>query len=193
MGNLGSIFNMLKRINVASQITNDLDLISKAEKIILPGVGAFDSAMRRINASGLREILEQKAMKERIPILGICLGMQLLTSSSEEGQLDGLGWIPATTKRFSFEGREHFKIPHMGWNLVKSSNSSPITENFEAEFRFYFVHSYYVPKGRHTLAICDYCESFAAAMHRDNFWAVQFHPEKSGNIGGQLLKNFMLL
>ncbi|HAH50373.1 MAG TPA: imidazole glycerol phosphate synthase subunit HisH, partial [Balneola sp.] len=116
MGNIGSVLNMFKRIGVESKITKDLNEISESEKILLPGVGAFDNAMKRINESGLREVLDKKALEDKIPILGICLGMQLLTRGSEEGTIPGLGWIPADTLKFPKEKK--LKVPHMGWNLV---------------------------------------------------------------------------
>ena len=143
MGNLGSVINMLKKIGVASKITSDLEEIKTATKLLLPGVGSFDKAMQRINDSGIKEVLDYKALKEETPVLGICLGMQLLTNNSEEGIEKGLGYINASTKKFTFQDNK-LKVPHMGWNLVEKSTLSQLTTNFDEESRFYFVHSYYV-------------------------------------------------
>lgn len=190
MGNLGSIQNMLKRIEVASSVTSDLRAIEDASRIILPGVGAFDGAMARINESGLREVLDRKALVERVPLLGICLGMQLLTRGSEEGVLPGLGWIPAATHRFP--SRDGLKVPHMGWNLVRSGTPSPLTLDFADETRFYFVHSYYVAADdpQHSILRTTYGVEFDSALQRGNIYGAQFHPEKSHRFGMRLLKNF---
>ena len=192
MGNLGSIINMFKRINVASKVSSDIDEIYKAEKILLPGVGAFDAAMRRINEGGFKEVLNDKALKEKVPVLGICLGMQLLTRRSEEGQLDGLSWIPADTLKFKFDGSSNLKIPHMGWNLVYPKKASPLTENFPAETRFYFVHSYYVKTDNtdDVLTTTHYGIDFDSIIQHENIYGAQFHPEKSHKFGMRLLENF---
>ncbi len=146
MGNLGSIKNMFKYIGVESTIESDLDKIKNASKILLPGVGSFDTAMKKINGSDLKELLNEKALKEQIPVLGICLGMQLLTNSSEEGTVKGLGWISAETMSFKDRIDNKYRIPHMGWNIVNKSNESSLTQGFDEfeETRFYFVHSYFV-------------------------------------------------
>ena len=195
LGNLGSIFNMLKKINVKSCIASKVSEIAKAQKIILPGVGHFDRAMEGINQSGLKEILEEKAKKEKVPILGICLGMQLLTKSSEEGQLPGLGWIPAKTVRFNFPSTSNLKIPHMGWNLVSRSTPSLLTEDFESEQRFYFVHSYHaiVEDEKYSILKTEHGYAFDSAIQNDNVFGVQFHPEKSHRFGMKLLANFAKL
>ena len=193
MGNLGSIQNMLKHIGVASTVTADLTAIRSAERIVLPGVGAFDTAMTRINGSGLREVLDHKALVERVPTLGICLGMQLLTDSSDEGDLPGLGWVRATTRRFPEQ--PGLKVPHMGWNLVERSTPSPLTEGFEGETRFYFVHSYYVvvDEPRTSTLKTTYGVVFDSAMCHENVYGAQFHPEKSHRFGMRLLQNFAAL
>lgn len=192
LGNMGSIFNMLKKIGIRSVISSDLGEITRAEKIILPGVGHFDRAMERINRTGLKDVLDEKALKERVPILGICLGMQLLTKSSEEGQLPGLGWIPARTIRFNFSTDLNLKIPHMGWNLVFRSTASPLTEGFEGEYRFYFVHSYHanVEDEKYSILKTEYGYTFDSAIQYDNIFGAQFHPEKSHRFGMKLLENF---
>lgn len=190
MGNLGSILNMFKRIGVQACVTSDLLAIQSAQKILLPGVGAFDAAMERINSSGLREILEHKAMIEHVPVLGICLGMQLLTRGSEEGKLSGLGWIDADTRRFSLQ--TGIKVPHMGWNVAMPSNQSLLTSNLPDEPRFYFVHSYYVAVDdpAHSIMRTTHGVSFDSAVQNGNIYGAQFHPEKSHKFGMQLLKNF---
>ena len=192
MGNLGSIFNMFKKIGVPSKITSDKNEIEKAEKILLPGVGSFDAAMNKINELDFKELLNYKALEEKIPVLGICLGMQLLTNSSEEGVLPGLGWIPAETLKFKFEKEQNLKIPHMGWNLVKKNRDSKLTEDFIDETRFYFVHSYYVKCQYNSNSILKttYGLTFDSAIQHENIYGAQFHPEKSHKFGMNLLKNF---
>jgi len=192
LGNLGSVLNMLKKINVQAQITNDLDKIHHAEKLILPGVGAFDAAMERLTNTPLRDVLDYKALKQGVPLLGICLGMQLLTEGSEEGNLKGLGWIPAYTYKFAFADNR-LKVPHMGWNLVERSTPGPLTEGFDQEeFRFYFVHSYYVKvKDEANSSLkTNYGLTFDSAVQSGNIFGAQFHAEKSHRFGMQLFRNF---
>ena len=191
MGNLGSVINMLKKIGVASKITSDLEEIKTATKLLLPGVGSFDKAMQRINDSGIKEVLDYKALKEETPVLGICLGMQLLTNNSEEGIEKGLGYINASTKKFTFKDNK-LKVPHMGWNLVEKSTSSLITNNFEVESKFYFVHSYYVEveKQENSILKTTYGLEFDSAIQHKNVYGAQFHPEKSHKYGMKLLENF---
>lgn len=193
MGNLGSIQNMLRRIGVAAEVTGDAAVLAGAAKILLPGVGAFDTAMERINASGLRTVLDRKALEERVPIMGICLGMQLLTRGSEEGTLPGLGWVPAATRRFP--RTPALNVPHMGWNVVTSVRDSPLTRGLEPETRYYFVHSYYVQVDdlRDTILQAHYGVTFDAVIGRGNLYGAQFHPEKSHRFGMALLSNFARL
>jgi len=193
MGNLGSVLNMLNKIGVKATISSSHDEILNAGKLILPGVGAFDAAMTRIQDAGLGVILEKRAMGDRIPILGICLGMQILTRGSEEGKLPGFGWIPAQAKRFPVQ--PDLKVPHMGWNIVYPSNASRLTENCEKEARFYFVHSYavFVDKAENSILKTEYGIEFDSAIQCDNIYGVQFHPEKSHRFGMQVLKNFASL
>ena len=192
MGNLGSIFNMFKKIGFESKITSDIEEIKDATKIVLPGVGSFDNAMKRINDSSFNEILIHKALSEKIPFLGICLGMQLLTDSSEEGSLPGLGLIPAKALRFNFADNHKLKIPHMGWNLVRKSKSSLLTVNLAEESRFYFVHSFYVKVNdeKNSILKTNYGIDFDSAIQNDNIFGVQFHPEKSHRYGMKLLSSF---
>ncbi len=192
MGNLGSIVNMFKRIGVATEVTNSLPSIQRAEKLILPGVGAFDAAMQRIHAiDGLKETLDEKVLVKKTPILGICLGMQLFTQSSEEGAEKGLGWINAKTVRFP-QGIG-LKIPHMGWNVVRFTKSYPLNLGMlDEEQRFYFVHSYYVrcENREDILGETSYGINFTSVIQHENIIGAQFHPEKSHRFGMRLLKNF---
>lgn len=192
LGNLGSVFNMFKKIGASAEITSDVNVISKAKKILLPGVGAFDSAMEKLSAGELRDVLNQKALVEKIPVLGICLGMQLLSRGSEEGKLKGLDWIPSFTYRFP---KTELKIPHMGWNFVSKNSLSPLTENFHAEFKFYFVHSFYVKADNEENSILRtrYGLTFDSGIQKDNIFGFQFHPEKSHKFGMQLFENFAKL
>ena len=189
LGNLGSVLNMFKKIDIKAQISSNIDIIAKAEKILLPGVGSFDAAMERLKGGELREVLDQKAMKDKVPILGICLGMQLLTKGSEEGVLPGLSWIPAYTYKFP---PSVLKVPHMGWNLVQPHTPSLLTENFPKETRFYFVHSYYVKveNEENSILRTNYGVIFDSGIQKDNIFGAQFHPEKSHRFGMQLFKNF---
>ena len=190
MGNLGSVVNMLRRIEVGCEVTGDPARIAEASHILLPGVGAFDAAMERIDASGIRPVLDDKALHQRVPVLGICLGMQLLTRGSEEGVRPGLGWIPGKTRRLP--NSLGIKIPHMGWNQVKRIRQCALTDHLDGEIRFYFVHSYFVepedPKD--TVLSATHGCTFAAPIQRGNIMGAQFHPEKSHRFGMQLLKNF---
>ena len=192
MGNLGSVQNMLKRIGVKSIISSDINEIEKAEKILLPGVGAFDAAISKIDELNLRPVLTYMAKEKKVPFLGICLGMQLLTESSEEGVLKGLNFVPAKTIKFKFPENSDLKIPHMGWNLVSKKTESVLTENFTDEFRFYFVHSYHVKCDNpiNSILTTNYGYEFDSAIQNENVFGAQFHPEKSHKYGMQLLSNF---
>lgn len=192
MGNLGSVFNMFKKIGVASKIASDLEEIKSATKLLLPGVGSFDKAMQKINSSGIKEVLDYKVLKEKTPILGICLGMQLLMNNSEEGAEPGLGYIDGYAKKFQFSKEKKLKVPHMGWNIVKKAKPSLLTQDFEEESRFYFVHSYYVEveKQENSILKTTYGLEFDSAIQHKNIYGAQFHPEKSHKFGMKLLKNF---
>ena len=182
---------MFKRIGVRAQVVSDPGAINRADKLVLPGVGAFDAAMACINrAPGLRETLDSKALIDRVPVLGVCLGMQLLTRSSEEGQLRGLAWIPGETKRFPRD--LGLKVPQMGWNIARPATPSRLTADIGIEPRYYFVHSYYVQVDdpAHSIMRSHYGVEFDSAIGRDNIYGVQFHPEKSHRFGMQILKNF---
>lgn len=193
VGNLGSIKNMFRRVGARAEITSDPDAISAAKKILLPGVGSFDAAMQKLEAQGLKQILAHKAMKEQVPVLGICLGMQLLTNGSEEGDLPGFGWIDASAKKIS--GEAGLKVPHMGWNVVKKSSQSEMTNGLEEDARFYFVHSYAVTvkDPKNMILETEYGGRFASAIQNENVYGMQFHPEKSHKFGMQIFKNFEAL
>lgn len=191
MGNLGSTLNMFNYIGVDAKISSDPKIISNAEKLVLPGVGAFGSAMQRINSlPGLRSTLERKALLEKKPILGICLGMQLLTCMSEESDIPGLGWIPGSV--YKFPKIDGFKVPHMGWNIAKPLRQNLLTTDLGKESRYYFVHSYYVrvENPQHSIMQTLYGVDFDSAIAMENILGVQFHPEKSHKFGMKLLKNF---
>jgi len=193
IGNLGSIVNMLRKIGADGVGASDEATISSADKLILPGVGAFDTGMDRLGQSALIELLERKVLTNRTPILGICLGMQLLTEGSEEGMLSGLGWIAADTLRFDFaETNERLRIPHMGWNTVDVKRNDSLFKDALEDARYYFVHSYYV-RCRHesdVVGTTRYGSDFHSAIQRDNIYGTQFHPEKSHAFGMAVLRAF---
>jgi glutamine amidotransferase len=193
LGNVQAFANIYKRLGISAVIATTTDDLTGCQKIILPGVGAFDWAMTRLNSSGLRETLEMLVLIKRIPVLGVCVGMQMLGSHSEEGQLSGLGWIEGDVTRFNEAAsisRTH--LPHMGWNDVMPKNGDTLFKNLESGARFYFLHSYYfIPKNKnHVLAETDYGGLYASCIQSENVYGVQFHPEKSHQWGIQLLKNF---
>lgn len=192
-GNLGSIQNILRRIGEESVITSDKDEVAKASKIILPGVGAFDTGMRNLAELDLIDVLNRKVIEENVPVLGICLGMQLLSRGSEEGDLAGLGWINAETVRFRFKNAVEYKIPHMGWNFITQSKKSMLFDNMFPGARFYFVHSYFFRADQpdDIVTTTSYEIEFTSAVERGNILGVQFHPEKSHKFGMKLLKNFV--
>lgn len=192
MGNLGSIQNMLSRLGYQVEITSDVDIIRNAEKLILPGVGAFDQAMINLNKHDFIPALNKRVVEEGTPLLGICLGMQLLTNGSEEGQLKGLGWIDAQTLRFNFGSDQKLRVPHMGWNTLTVRQKSCLFKEMYEDARFYFVHSYYVKckSQKSVLATSNYGIDFAAGIMKDNIYGLQFHPEKSHKFGMQIFRNF---
>ena len=192
-GNLGSIKNMLKRLGIASQITNDISKIEQAEKLILPGVGHFDYGMKNLHASGVVNTLNQKVLENKTPILGICLGVQLLTESSEEGTEKGLGWIKGKTIAFDKSKlAANQKVPHMGWTDVANYQQSKLFEGIDDEPRFYFVHSFHLSleNKNDCLVTANYGYEFAAGIEHENILGTQFHPEKSHKFGMKVLENF---
>jgi imidazole glycerol-phosphate synthase subunit HisH len=192
MGNLGSVLNMFKKIGSEAKILSDPKEILKAEKLLLPGVGSFDAAMNRIAKSGLIEVLNRLVLEKKVPILGICLGMQLLMEGSEEGKMAGFGWIKGKAYRFNGGTIPPLKVPHMGWNDITISKKNSLTKGFNGEVRFYFVHSYYVKveDTANSMMKCCYGLEFDAAVHKNNIYGAQFHPEKSHKFGMQFLSNF---
>ena len=195
-GNPGSILNMLKKIRQEAVLTSEAGVIARASKIILPGVGSFDAGMKNLESLGLVDILNECVVKNRIPFLGICLGMQLLSRSSEEGTVAGLGWIDARVVKFHFNQEQlRSKIPHIGWNDIDIKKKDGIFSGFSDESRFYFVHSYHLETEDNSIvaATTDYEYSFVSAIRKDNIHAVQFHPEKSHKFGLQLFQNFAAL
>jgi len=194
MGNIASIQNMLKKIGYKSTISADVHCIEDADKLILPGVGAFDNGMNQIRTLGLEGILNKKVIEDKTPILGICLGMQLMAQGSEEGVQPGLGWIQAQVEKFNFQDNpENLRIPHMGWNYTKCMHESKLWQEMPEDVRFYYVHSYCLKDAHapHTLLTADYGGDFCSGFEQGNIMGVQFHPEKSHKFGKQLLKNFI--
>jgi glutamine amidotransferase len=193
MGNFASIENMLKLLGFDTIVTSDPLVLNQAEKIILPGVGSFDYGMKNLKHYGLLEILRKKVLVDNTPILGICLGMQLLTNSSEEGNSPGLSLIDARTVKFNFPQSDNsYKIPNMGWNYItKKRNDLLFKTNHEIQ-KFYFVHSYHVlcNDSNDVLATTRYGIDFVSAFKHKNVYGVQFHPEKSHKYGLDLIKNF---
>ena len=193
MGNLGSIANMLRKVGADALVSSDAAVIEKAEKLILPGVGAFDNGVKNLAERDLVSLLNTQVLQRKKPILGLCLGMQLFTKSSEEGRMPGLGWIDAQTARFRFDGANSgLKVPHMGWNTLEVCQPHSLLASVDPNARFYFVHSYYVLCGdnRNILAKTHYGVDFASVISQDNIMGAQFHPEKSHKFGMALLKNF---
>lgn len=184
---------MYKRMNVPAKAVATAGDLADAQRIVLPGVGAFDHAMELLDASGMRPLLEEKVRGEKVPVVGICVGMQLLADASEEGSGEGLGWVPGIVRHFrSMPTPDDLPLPHMGWNDVEPINDGGLFQGLERDARFYFLHSFYYecaePADR--AATATYGSPFACAVRRDNVWGVQFHPEKSHHFGAMLLKNF---
>lgn len=197
VGNLRSVYNKLKRIGHPAEITSDPALISKADKLILPGVGHFRNGMNKLKDYGLLELLNRRVLTEKIPIFGICLGVQLFTKRSEEGDCEGLGWIDAETVRFVIPeaDRTKFKVPHIGWNSVKIVKDSALFKNVDPSELFYFVHSYHLKCNNHAveLGTSNYEYEFVSCIEQGNIFGTQFHPEKSQDAGVQLFENFAKL
>jgi glutamine amidotransferase len=196
MGNHHSVKRKLDKLGIESVVSSDPADLDKAEKIIMPGVGHFGKAMEKLKELRLIEPLNKAVLNDKKPILGICLGMQLMAKSSEEvneGTNDGLGWIDGQVKRFVVKDRLHYKVPHMGWNTLQASKESSILAGIEPEDEFYFVHSYYMqlndPSQELTSTVFE--EPFTSAVQKENIYGMQFHPEKSHDPGMRLLKNFI--
>lgn len=194
LGNIRSFENIYKRLNIPIRVASNAAELADAEKIILPGVGAFDGAMSRLQASGMRECLDNLVLNQMRPVLGICVGMQIMARRSDEGKMTGLGWIEADVQRFSVSSistKKRILLPHMGWNDVTPINTQTLFRGLDAS-RFYFLHSYYFAStdNGYALAMTDYNGEFVSAVQAGHIFGVQFHPEKSHKWGVQLLKNF---
>ena len=189
-GNIESVNNALNRLNVRAEITADPDKIRNADKVIFPGVGEASTTMEYLRKNELDKLI----ISLKQPVLGICLGLQLMCSYSEENDTKCLGIFDEKVIRFIPKPGEEFvtKVPHMGWNSISNLKSQLFTKEIENQY-VYFVHSYFARLGEHTIATCNYINPFSAALQKDNFYATQFHPEKSGTIGAQILKNFINL
>lgn len=189
-GNIESVQNALNRFGFQAEITADPKKVKRADKVIFPGVGEASTTMAYLRREGLDELI----ISLKQPVLGICLGLQLMCSHSEEGDTTCLGIFDEPVKRFMPEPGQEFitKVPHMGWNVISGLKSEIFSSELEQQY-VYFVHSYYASVGEHTAATCNYITPFSAALHKDNFYATQFHPEKSGSIGSKILENFLHL
>ncbi len=195
IGNLASVLNMFKKIGVRDvTITNNHKIIQEADKILLPGVGSFDAGMINLESSGLISVLNKKVLDDKVPTLGICLGMQLLTLRSEEGVKKGLGWIEAETIKFKLDTSLKLKVPHMGWNYIHVNKENPLVE-VNNRNRFYFVHSYHVKcfNESDSLATSNFGTDFTCMINKENIYGAQFHPEKSLKFGMKLFENFVKL
>ena len=193
LGNIQAFLNVYKRLNFEAKTATTAAGLEGATKVILPGVGAFDHAMERLDESGMRGVLDDLVLRERVPVLGVCVGMQILARASDEGTLPGLGWIDGRVRSFdSLEAPGAVQLPHMGWNDVKPMPGNRLFEQLESDARFYFLHSYYFECERQddVAAIARYGKDFSCAVNAANIYGVQFHPEKSHHFGTRLLQNF---
>ena len=195
MGNLNSVKKKLDRLKTTASITSNPKDIIKADKIILVGVGHFAKAMKNIKELNLLDTLNEVAIIKKKPVLGICLGMQLMANDSEEGNSEGLGWLDANVRKMQVDDTLRFKIPHTGWNKITQSKKSHLMKGIPESSEFYFVHSYYLEPNEvsNILNETEYCFKFTSAIEKDNIFGVQYHPEKSHDVGEVLLKNFISL
>lgn len=192
-GNIQAIGNIYKRLNIEFTIADTIQALNDATKLILPGVGAFDKTMKQLVDSGMKSSLDFLVLEKKVPVLGICVGMQILANGSEEGDLPGLGWIAGKVKRFDvskFTHKPH--VPHMGWNNVRPAIVHPLFKSMDEQQGFYFLHSYYFEcsDSRNILSTTEYGDQFTSAVYDENIFGTQFHPEKSHHNGIQLLKNY---
>lgn len=193
VGNIQAFLNVFKRLNVDAKTVQTADELSGADHVILPGVGHFDHAMDRLEQSGMRGVLDDLVIEKKVPVLGVCVGMQMLGTSSTEGALPGLGWIPGQVKGFTeWAPAASLPLPHMGWNDVKPAPGNRLFAGMEDDARFYFLHSFFFETATPatSAAVANYGADFTCAVNRDNIYGVQFHPEKSHHFGTRLLKNF---
>lgn len=196
VGNIFAFQNVFKRLNIPSRIAKCKEDLKEVDKLILPGVGHFDYAMSQLNNSGMRERIDELVLVEKKPVIGICVGMQMMANKSDEGTLDGLGWIDANVKKFNeLTIQHHTKLPHMGWNDVKPNENHPLFKGLEQESIFYFLHSFYFncKDQKNIISTTDYGINFASSIHKGNIFGIQFHPEKSHSYGEKLLENFAKL
>lgn len=195
LGNIRAFANVYKTLGIACQIASSAEQLNECTKIILPGVGAFDHAMTALNESGMRKTLDELVLQKKVPVVGICVGMQIMAQSSDEGKLPGLGWIDAEVRKIDARLLKFkTKLPHMGWNTI-TTTANQLFENLEESPRFYFLHSYYFHcnQSQDPIASCNYGSDFTCSFHKANIYGIQFHPEKSHHNGVQLLKNFALI
>lgn len=193
LGNISAFVNLYKRMNIPAVAAKSATELEDASKIILPGVGAFDHAMALLQVSGMKPMLEELVLGRKVPVLGICVGMQMLAESSDEGQLPGLGWVRGRVKSFQSDPRSAaLPLPHMGWNDVMPNANSSLFKGLEGEARFYFLHSFFFAceSNDSIAATANYGFDFCCAVRSGNVYGVQFHPEKSHRFGATLLKNF---
>ena len=193
LGNIQAFLNVYKRLNIAAVTAKTADELRGATKVVLPGVGAFDPAMRSLQDSGMRATLDELALERDVPVLGVCVGMQMLGESSEEGELPGLGWIAGRARGFqALQYGGSLPLPHMGWNDVRPDSHNPLFDKLDANSRFYFLHSFYFQCDfeKDVAAVSTYGKDFSCAVRSENIYGVQFHPEKSHHFGTRLLQNF---
>lgn len=192
VGNIKAFANIYKNLNIPFKIVKDISEFENITKLILPGVGSFDHAMISLQHSGMREKLDELVLEKKIPVIGICVGMQMLAKSSEEGTLNGLGWIDGIVKKFDKSKIKNAPLPHMGWNNLKIEKKNKIFDNLEENPRYYFLHSYYFEceNKEDVIATATYGEKFDCMINHKNIYGIQCHPEKSHHNGMQLLKNF---
>jgi glutamine amidotransferase len=192
LGNVQAFLNVFKRLNLAAAPAREAQELSDADRIVLPGVGAFDHALDLLERSGLRPELERLVLGRQVPLLGVCVGMQMLADTSDEGRRRGLGWVPGHVRSFASLAQPSLRLPHMGWNDVSPTAGNPLFDGLDADSRFYFLHSYYVEcaDAAHVAARASYGIDFGCAVRNGRIHGVQFHPEKSHHFGTQLLSNF---
>lgn len=192
LGNIGAFLTLYNRLNIKATASRTAAELKSADHILLPGVGSFDHAMALLDRSGMRDQLDELVLEHKVPVLGVCVGMQILGDRSEEGESTGLGWVPGTVRSLTSQfGNQTLPLPHMGWNDVEAAVPVALFEGLEQP-RYYFLHSFFFDNERpeDCAATAEYGKNFTCMIHKDNVWGVQFHPEKSHNFGMALLKNF---
>ena len=193
LGNIRSFYNLYKTLDIQSKFISSSNELIDVKRLILPGVGSFDYAMEKFNNSGLRDQVENMVLNDKIPLLGVCVGMQMLAKSSDEGTNKGLGWIDANVSRFDLSViKDNLRLPHMGWNTINIEREEPLFKNLNNQSRFYFLHSYYFKCNiiEESITKTNYGSNFTSSIRSDNIYGVQFHPEKSHDNGIKLLYNF---